>query len=116
MINRYKELLYLYKDEILRLMAVCKDFKISYEKVFKDKELLKYVYELDEKSKQYEDVYYMQKAYNEIYKKYSCTYDFVNIGFKKILYCIKDIYKQLENIFNCDIINLIAQYKKGVKQ
>ena len=112
----FKELLFEYENEILMTMAICKDFKISYSKVFKDKELLNFVYDLDGKNKQYKDVYYIQKAYNEIFKKYSGIVKCLNNGFKKILINVYNIYEELAILFNCDIIKLISAYKKDVKK
>lgn len=116
MIKRYEELLFVYEDEILKLIAICKDFKIAYNKVFKDKVLLNYAFKIDETSKQYKESYFLQRAYNEIYKKYICLYNGFSPLFKKILYCIEESYKMLGFIFDCDIIKLIDNYKKDVKK
>lgn len=105
-----------YKEEISRLIAICIDFKIKFSDIIKDKILLNYIYALRALSKQYDNIYYEQKVYNEIYKKYGFLYDAFNKTFKKVLFCIKEIFKYLSNVFNYDIIEVVNRYIKDVKK
>ena len=74
----YEDKLYIieeYKEEIHNAIAICIDFNIPFERIFKYDFILNYVYDLlDDKYKKinelYNNNYAMQKTRNEIYIKY----------------------------------------------
>lgn len=100
-----------YEEMIKRAIAICIDFKIPFERVFKEKYLLNEAYKMVEDTNNlYTFDYQMQKCYNELYKKISKPAMYQKI-FQYIYMNIVDIYINISITFNCDIIKLIKQYK-----
>ena len=110
-----------YKEEINNAIAICLDFRIPYEKVFKYDFILNYVYDLlDDKYKKcnllYTNEYARQKVYNEIFKNYNKKFLALRQLMQKIITNIIDYYDYLSFVFDCDIIKLINTYNRGIKQ
>lgn len=102
-----------YEDVIKRAIAICTDFKIPFEKVFKEKYLLNGAYKMVEDTNNlYTFDYQIQKCYNELYKKITspCPAVYQKI-FQHIYMNIASIFIYISIIFSCDIIKLIKQYK-----
>ena len=104
-----------HEEEIIRFLAICTDFKISLNKLFNKKEdkiILDAFKLIISKNMHYSnEIYYQQKVYNEIFKKYGSMYWNFNKVFRKVLFSIKEIYISLGNYFGCDIIKIATQYK-----
>ena len=86
-----KAILTEYQDEIIIACAICKDFKISYEDFFKYDFLIQWAYELEESDKIYTNEYQIQKAYNDLYKKYYSLLPQLRPLIQKIVCDIKQI-------------------------
>ena len=110
-----------YQEEINNAIAICLDFRIPYEKVFKYDFILNYVYDLlDDKYKKcnilYTNEYALQKVKNEIFKSYNKKFLALRGLMQKVIINIIDYYNYLSFVFDCDIIKLITKYNKDVKQ
>lgn len=102
-----------YEEEIRRGVAICKDFKISFEKFFKIDYMKKYAYELAEDNNKLNSVYYsIQLLYNDIYKKYNNKYYACAPLLQNILNNIKGVYGYLSKVFDYDIIKEIDEQIK----
>ena len=92
--------IYLYSDEINKAVAICTDFKIDMKKFFKNEVILNYVNRITttNKTKLYNNAYWGQKVYNEIYKTYRKSKSALNGPMLKTLNNIENIIKELEFI------------------
>lgn len=105
-----------YKDEIHEAIAICKYFRISYERFFKEKFLINYAYEHHDITTFYTNdellkKYNMAVVYCDLYKKYYKKRFALNYSMLKMILQAKCIIISIANIFNCDIMKLIA-FKK----
>ena len=93
-----------YLSEIIRACAICKDFKISYEKMFKYDFLIGFAYEMAESKKLYVAEYTEQCVYNDFYKRYGKIKLQLNKMMRQMVYNIEQIIIYYANIFNYNII------------
>lgn len=108
-----------YEKEIHDAIAICIDFNIPFEKVFKYDFILNYVYDLlDDNYKKhnllYTNDYAFQKVRNELYIKYHTRFTIFRKTFQYIIINIVVYYKHLSYIFDSDIIKLIKTYYEDV--
>lgn len=102
-----------YEEEIRQALAICNDFKISYEVFFKIDFIKKYAYDLnDNANKLHSKEYSTQLVYNDIYKKYKNKYYACRPLLQDILNNIKGVYGYLSNVFDYDIIKEIDEQIK----
>lgn len=110
-----QELIKEYDEEIKRAIAICIDFKISLNSIFKDKFLNDYAHKLIElPSVLYTQEYQIQKVYNEIFKSYHKKINVLSKPLQAIILNIKKFYSYIAYIFDYDIIKII-EAKKDVK-
>ena len=108
-----------YKDAIIYACALCDHYKISYENYFKEKYLYEFAYLFKETKDSHTHYIYNEKwqfmrVYIELYDKYK-NLTFGNKKFLKCIKQIKDTIKQLDALFNNDIIYL-SEHRKELKR
>lgn len=97
-----------YEEELRQAVAICNDFKISYEAFFKIDFIKKYAYDLNDNSnKLHSQEYSTQLVYNDIYKRYNNKYLACRPLLQDILNNIKGVYGYLSKVFDYDIIKEI---------
>jgi len=115
MYNEFKEVYLLYYNDLIRIgAAICKDFKISFESFFKHDFIVKYIYEQLDKNTLYNEIYSMQKVYNELYKKCLKSKKLYIKGYQNIIDNIYNIIMETAYFFNYDISKMINKIIESV--